>query len=199
MAVAVSSTVVALHAAPAKVAADRELVRACASGDATALAALFDRLHRDVFRFAARLVGAADPDLDDLVQTTFVTAWGAAAGYRGEAEVRTWLFGICANVCRRHQRWHFRRRRAFVALAEADALEVMAGEEALDRQKTLERVAVAMANLPHAWREAFVLCDVEGISGVDAATSLGIPAGTLGRRLFEARRRLRRDLGGGEP
>lgn len=195
-----TAAVTPLHAAPARRAADRELLASCAAGDRAALGLLYERLHRDVFRFAAHLVGAASPDLDDLVQTTFVQAWSAASRYRGEAEVRTWLFGICANVCRNHLRWSFRRRRAFVLLTDLQVHDVFlpAEENAIRRQK-LERLSQALADLPPNQREAFVLCDVEGASGFEAATVLGIPPGTLGRRLHDARQKLRRAVDGDVP
>ena len=59
-----------------------------------------------------------------------------------------------------------------------------------------ERSDTALQNLPTEQREAFVLCDVEGLGGKEAATVLHVPDGTLYRRLFEARRALRSVLEG---
>jgi RNA polymerase sigma factor (sigma-70 family) len=52
----------------------------------------------------------------------------------------------------------------------------------------------ALAKLPHRQREVVLMVDLGGVSGVEAARALGIPAGTVWRRLHEARIRLRRSL-----
>jgi RNA polymerase sigma-70 factor (ECF subfamily) len=49
--------------------------------------------------------------------------------------------------------------------------------------------------LPFDLRAAFILCDLEEMSGADAAATLDVRPGTLGRRLFEARRALRAAVG----
>ncbi len=53
---------------------DEALVAGCAARDPSALAALFDRHHRDVHRFLARLRGVDDHVVDDLAQDTFLQA-----------------------------------------------------------------------------------------------------------------------------
>jgi RNA polymerase sigma-70 factor (ECF subfamily) len=55
----------------------------------------------------------------------------------------------------------------------------------------VDLAAAALAKLPFDLRAAFVLCDLEEMSGADAAAALDVRPGTLGRRLFEARRALR--------
>jgi RNA polymerase sigma-70 factor (ECF subfamily) len=59
------------------------------------------------------------------------------------------------------------------------------------RAQQVHRLAAALEDLPHDLRTAYVLCDLEDVPGVDAARVLGIRAGTLWRRLHEARRALR--------
>src|SRR5207302_1597733 len=63
------------------------------------------------------------------------------------------------------------------------------------RGELVTRCGVAMAELPHHLREAFVLCDVEDMSGRDAAAALGVREGTVWRRVHEARRAVREALG----
>jgi RNA polymerase sigma-70 factor (ECF subfamily) len=52
----------------------------------------------------------------------------------------------------------------------------------------------ALAQLSHAHREVLLLVDLGGLAGVEAAQALGIPAGTVWRRLHEARARLREQI-----
>ena len=61
----------------------------------------------------------------------------------------------------------------------------------------LARLPDAIAALPHELRTAFVIVDLEGEKGCDAAHALGIPEGTLWRRLFQARTALRKAIDGG--
>ena len=61
----------------------------------------------------------------------------------------------------------------------------------------LAKLPGVIAALPHELRAAFVLIDMEGEKGVDAAAALGIPEGTLWRRVFNARTALRKALAGG--
>src|SRR5688572_23678162 len=92
---------------------DEALVAACAIGDAAALAGLFDRHVEALFRFASRLIAPAPPsDVEDLVQNTFLHVWSASPRFRGGSQVRSWIFGIAANVARHFVRGEARRRGA---------------------------------------------------------------------------------------
>jgi len=169
---------------------DETLVMACARGDRAALAELFDRHHRAVYRFLSRICGADGPDLDDLVQIVFITLLDAADGFRGRSAVRSWILGIAANVAHRHFRSEARRRRTADALAEIPVTGPRQPDAEVETAGQLRKLAAALPSLPYDLRLAFVMCDVEGIPGVDAARSLGIPSGTLWRRLHEARKTL---------
>jgi len=168
---------------------DRALVSAIADGDAAALGALYDRYHLDVYRFVARL--ARPDDADDFVQSTFLEAHRSAPRFRGDAAVKTWLFGIAANLVRTHFRHEQRTRRAH------DSLEVMPKRpptdpgEAVTRDRQHKWLDAAIQRLSPALREAYVLCVVEEMPGKDAARALGIREASLWRRLHDARDALR--------
>lgn len=167
---------------------DEGLVAACATGDRAARSLLFERHVYAVHRFVSRMSGSDADAIDDLVQATFVAAFGAAARFRG-GHVRGWLFGIAANHVRGFVRREIRRKHAMRAAAELTA--GAAGPANLD----LARLPAAIAALPHDLRAALVLVDLEGERGKDAAAALGIPEGTLWRRVFHARQALRAALG----
>jgi RNA polymerase sigma-70 factor (ECF subfamily) len=168
---------------------DEALLAACGIGDTAALGALFDRHHEAVYRLLSRLLRTEPMEIDDLVQLTFLEAWRAAKKYSGRGAVRSYLFGIAANTVRHHIRGATRRR---AALADAP-LPAPAGapDTAFMRAQQVHRLAAALDELPHDLRTAYVLCDLEDVPGVEAARVLGIRAGTLWRRLHEARRALR--------
>jgi len=171
--------------------ADDVLVAACALRDPGAMAELFDRHCDAVHRFLSRLMGAGSADVDDMVHTTFLEALRSAPRFRGNSSVKTWLFGIAANVSRHHIRDQVRRRSFLKAWGEIKPVPSQTPELAAEHHQMVERVARALAQLPFDLRAAFVLCDLEEMSGADAAATLDVRQGTLGRRLFEARRALR--------
>jgi RNA polymerase sigma-70 factor (ECF subfamily) len=175
---------------------DEALLAACATGDAAGLAALFRRHNAAVYRFLSRMAGVDDRDLDDLVQATFLAVRDAAARYRGGSSVRTWVFAIALNVARNHVRAEIRRRGARSNLEELAPSPGPALDALVDQRQALARVEAALSDLPHDLRAAFVLCALEGIPGREAAEVLGVRQGTLWRRVFEARTRLRDALEG---
>jgi RNA polymerase sigma-70 factor (ECF subfamily) len=168
---------------------DGELLAAIARGDGDALGQLYDRYHQDVWRFACRLTGGGD--VDDLVQETFVAVGKAAARYRERASgVRSWIFGVAVNVARHHRRTEARRRRLLeVAAVEPEAPGETPHHEATRREQ-MRRLNDAMSELSHDLRVPFVMCQIEGVPGPEAASVLGIPEGTLWRRLHQARKAL---------
>ncbi len=179
---------------------DDALLSRFTRGDGEALGELFDRHHRAAYRFLSRLTGAHDADLDDLVQATFMEVARAAPRFDGRAAVRTWLFGIALNVARRYKRGNARRRRVISDAAGADRpSDVPARErpdESVENRELLAAVERAIHGLPPALREAFVACEIEELPGAEVARLLGIPEGTLWRRLHDARKALRAALGG---
>jgi len=174
---------------------DEALLAACGVGEASALGALFDRHHEAVYRLISRLLHREPSEIDDLVQTTFLEAWRSAKRYRGGGAVKSYLFGIAANVVRHYVRGAKRRRDALAAVPEPTPGH---GPDAAAMQaQQLDGLAGALDRLPHDLRTAYVLCDLEDIPGVEAARVLGVRAGTLWRRLHEARRALREAIDGG--
>lgn len=170
---------------------DAGLVAACAADDRTARALLFERHVDAIHRFVARMRGSDADVVDDLVQVTFVRAFQAAVRFRGTS-ARAWLYGIAANVVREHARREIRRKRALSVVAE-ELPRTTAPRDA----HLLARLPEAIAALPHELRAAIVIVDLEGEKGCDAAAALGIPEGTLWRRLFHARTALRKAIDGG--
>jgi RNA polymerase sigma-70 factor (ECF subfamily) len=174
---------------------DEALLAACGVGDPAALGALFDRYHEAVYRLVSRLIRSESHEIDDLVQTTFLEAWRSAKKYSARGAVKSFLFGIAANTVRHHVRSAKRRRDAYAAWPQPVA--VGTPDVALQRSQELARLAAALEELPHDLRAAYVLCDLEELPGVEAAQVLGVRAGTLWRRLHEARRALRDAIEGG--
>ncbi len=174
---------------------DEALLAACGVGDSAALGALFDRHHEAVYRLVSRLLRSEPAEIDDLVQTTFLAVWKSARGYSGRGSVKSFLFGIAANTVRHHFRSTRRRHDAYADWPAP--LPGGAPDEAAVRTQQMALLAAGLDRLPLDLRAAYVMCDLEDVPGVEAARVLGIRAGTLWRRLHDARRALREAIDGG--
>lgn len=169
---------------------DEALLSACGTGDTAALGALYERFHPVVYRVLSRLVGATCGELDDLVQATFIEVLRAAAQFQRRSSVRCYILGIASNLARHHHRSQHRRMRMHESLPPTCPAPGEPEQQVAQRE-LFARLLVALDDLPHDLRVAFVMCDLEEIPGVDVARALGVPEGTLWRRLHEARRALR--------
>ena len=176
---------------------DEALVSACGRGDTAALEELFQRHGDRIHRIVARLGGVDRRDLDDIVQATFIAVLGAARRFDRRSTVGTWIVGIALHVAQRHVRGEARRRLAMLAAADVQAnahggpsFGPAPDEEVANRQ-AMARLVSGFEALPLELRTVFTLCDLEGMRGVDAARALGVPEGTVWRRLHDARLRLR--------
>jgi RNA polymerase sigma factor (sigma-70 family) len=176
--------------AEAETISDEGLAAACAAGDRAAQSLVYERHVDDIFRFIARSRRAEQDIVEDLVQATFIAAFRSAGSFRGP-KLRSWLFGIACNVMRAHVRKEVARRRIATSYGEEPAPEARAPEDA-----DIRRLRLAIEKLPTKYRDVILLVDLQDERGTDAARTLGIPEGTLWRRLSEARAVLRELLGG---
>jgi RNA polymerase sigma-70 factor (ECF subfamily) len=177
---------------------DRDLLTRHADGDRDAFAELVQR-HRDrLWRVALRTLGDPD-DAADALQDALLSAHRGAAGYRGDAQVTTWLHRIVVNAC-----LDLARRRAArpttplseTAVDQVSAVDVLAGRE------TSAMILAALRELPPEQAAAIVLVDVEGYPVADVAEILEVPTGTVKSRCARGRARLAErlhDLAPGNP
>ncbi len=178
---------------------DEAVLSAVGSGDAAALAALYVRFHRELYGFLARLLGSYGPEVDDLVQTTFLEARRAAHRFKRKSSVKTWLFAVGANLVRQHIRDEMRRRRAMSGLAAVPVAPQEQPDAQAERAELMRRLSAAIDRLPYAQRVAYVMCVIEEVPGKEAAHTLGIRASSLWRRLHDARKSLRGLIESGAP
>ena len=152
-----------------------------------ALEELFRSFERPVFVYFLRVIGSR-VDAEDLTQETFTRACGAAIRYRGDASVRSWLFGIARLVLLESS-----RKGLFDRHADIGELEPAMPELDLAGRLDLE---AAIAVLHATDRESLILVDLLGFTPADAAELVGIEAGAFRMRLHRCRRRLRTLLEG---
>lgn len=173
-------------------ATEARLLAALCSDDLAARDAAVGTLHaataRPLFQLCLRVACSA-ADADDAVQETFVDLLRGIRSFRGEAKLTTWLFRLAIRAATR-----VRNRNATRYHAMADAGELPGDDDPVARAADREnaaRLLAAIDRLPAAQRAVVGLAAIEGIAHAEIAAVLGIPVGTVGSRLHEARDRLR--------
>ena len=169
---------------------DRTLLAAHIGGDPHAFGELVAR-HRDrLWAVALRTLGDRE-EAADALQDALLSAYRAAASYRGEAKVTTWLHRVVVNACLDR----VRRRAARPTDPLPEDRELVAPGDALADRETAIELEAALAALPVEQRVAILLVDVQGLPVEEAARVLGCPTGTVKSRCSRGRARLALSLG----
>ncbi len=171
---------------------DRELIDRWMSGDSRAATLLVSRHADALARFAVS--SGEREDIEELVQDTFVRAFGSMDSFRGESSLRTWLFTIERRLMLDRRRAERRKRetvpvKAGDAITEYDALDLMLAEEAE------LRVRKAVQALSPTQREVFVLRVEQGLSYKEIAELVGTTDGAARVHYHNAMRAVKEYLG----
>jgi len=162
----------------------------------------FERLalpHLDAAYNLALWLTRNPDDARDVVQESLLRAMRYLAGLRLE-NARPWLLQIVRNTC---WSWLRQNRPSEQALLSDDAEEPWhelpapaSGEPpaVAIRKADARQIDEAIAALPMAYREVFVLREIEDLAYADIARIAEIPMGTVMSRLSRARRLLRAAL-----
>ena len=174
-------------------ATDAQLLQRVAGGEEDAFDELYRRHAGPLFNYLVRLIHEP-PVAQDLVQEVFVAAWRGARGFRGQAQVKTWLFHIAHNQA---VSW-LRRHRPTLAF---DDLEWSAADEGRDESDErvvqawrADQLQTALEGLSPKHREVIELAFVHGLSYVEIAQVAGCPVGTVKSRMSYALRYLNDSL-----
>lgn len=185
--------------------AEANFIERLQAGEAAAFDTLITRHSVDIYALLYRLTEDAE-EAADLTQETFLSALKAIKKFRGDADLKTWLFRIAVNESRNRFRWWKRRSRektfsldATIGDSETPIHETFSGntlnpEENALRLEREKRLKKALLELPDIFREAIVLCDIEGLSYDEIAQTLDINLGTVKSRIARGRDELRKKL-----
>jgi len=127
---------------------------------------------------------------EDAVQQTFLKAWRAYEGFRGECSEKTWLMRIAVHTCRDVQRGKWLKHVDLSVCMEDLPPAAQPFEEADD---TLARAVLA---LPEKQRQTVVLHYYQGLTVQEAAQVMGISRRAVHDRLAKAQRALKEALEG---
>ena len=177
-------------------------------GESAAFETLVNERSGEIYGLLYRLTENSE-EARDLTQETFLRAFQSIRSFRGDSDLRTWIYRIAINQARNRWRWWRRRRRdstisidsagengrpALVATLKADTskspeLDTLAHE----RERVLRN---ALKSLRRVYRETVILRDIEGLAYEEIATALDISIGTVKSRLARGRQELRSKLEG---
>ena len=178
---------------------DEELVAKSIGGDPDSFNELVLRWERPIYALAYRTIGREE-DARDVCQETFLRAFRALPGFRGQAKFSSWLYRIALNLCRD---WVRRERRTPVVQPpeDVDLIEMAAAaepsesiEDLVARKDQTRLVERAMALLPEEQRTAIVLKEYHGLTFQEIADLVGCPLSTVKTRLYQGLTVLRREL-----
>ena len=159
--------------------------------DGAGFGEIFDRYFVEIDRYLARRVGWVLAD--EIAAEVFVIAFRSRGRYDAAvSDARPWLYGIAANLARRHWRTERRRLRAY-ARTGIDPLCEDTGDidRRVDALAAGPALAAALAALRPGEREALLLFAWGDLSYEEIAVASGVPVGTVRSRLSRARGRVR--------
>lgn len=167
---------------------DEELLRRVASGDGSALDALYLGYHRRLARFLWRVTPRYET-VEEIINDTFMVVWQHAREFRGASCVSSWIIGIAYRIALKS----LRRNDGLLRANRGDALP----EESVDPSDAAELrdwIGQALERLPPDQRLTMELAYRMGHSVEEIADITQCPVGTVKARMYHAREKLRRYL-----
>lgn len=176
---------------PAATADDPALVAGCRVGDASSLEKFFSTHVHYVERVISRLTGPT-PDLEDLVQTTFIQAFQSFGRYRGEASLKTWVTRIAVHTALHQLRSGVRRTVPLELVTDADEPNDTAdpADQLAANRQLARRLHALLDRIAPKKRVAFLLYTVEDYSIEEVAALTEASKAATKSRIWFARREL---------
>jgi RNA polymerase sigma-70 factor, ECF subfamily len=167
--------------------------------DDDAFALVFRRYGSRMLATARRLLGNEE-DARDAVQEAMLSAFKAVGRFEGGAQIGTWLHRIVVNAALMRLRTRRRRPESSIddllPTYQADGHRVLTSDdelpidEALARDEMLQVLRACVDDLPEAYRQVYLLRDVEGLSSDEVALAMGLTPNAVKIRLHRARQAL---------
>ncbi len=180
---------------------DRALVERVQRGDKKAFDLLVLKYQHKLVKLVSRYV--RDPsEVMDVVQESFLKAYRALPGFRGESAFYTWIYRIAINTAKNYL--VAQGRRPPDGDIDSGDIDMIEGETELKDNATPERLLLrdeiektvmdAIEQLPEDLRTAITLRELEGLSYEEIAESMDCPIGTVRSRIFRAREAINKRL-----
>lgn len=182
---------------------DATLMQRVQRGDMAAFEVLVDKYRQPVMNFCARTLNDL-AEAEDVAQAAFVQVFKHSQRYEPSARFSTWLFTIARNLCLNE----IRRRRRHPAesldlthpedesqpLRQFEDLKSAAAPEDALHGELVEKVELAIAELPETQRTALLLCREEELSYDEIAKVLGCSVSATKSIIHRGREAIKRVL-----
>jgi RNA polymerase sigma-70 factor (ECF subfamily) len=168
---------------------DRLTSRYVAEGDSEALETLYRRHVAGTYGFARRFMESRE-DAEEATSECWLRTFRAlrAGQYRGTSSFKTWVYGICRNVCYERLRQPRLPMLSFADLELPGRNGDLLFEHRPDAPTDLED---ALASLTDDHRLILTLCDLQGFTAAEAASIIGRSTAATKSLHLRARRALR--------
>ncbi|RKZ91649.1 MAG: RNA polymerase sigma factor RpoE [Gammaproteobacteria bacterium] len=173
---------------------DLEIVKRVQRGDKSAFDLLVIKYQHKLAQLVLPYVHDRD-DVLDVVQESFIKAYKALPGFRGDSAFYTWLYRIAINTSKNYLTAQSRRPpRSDVDANDAEyydggrAMHDNTSPEAiLASQQIKDAIDQAISGLPEELKVAITLREFEAMSYDEIAEVMDCPVGTVRSRIFRAR------------
>ena len=180
---------------------EKELVQLLKKGDRDAFNRLISEYQNKVINIAYGMLSDTDDALD-ASQEVFIKVFKSIDGFKEDSSLSTWIYRICANVCKDFLRRRMRAGNTVSIYAtddeDNDILQIAdnssSPEERTEQSELQSLIRKAMDELGEEARTVLVLCDIEGMSYDEISVILKLPVGTVKSRINRARQALRKKI-----
>lgn len=168
--------------------ADLELARQCVRGEREAQRAFF-RAHRARVHCVLYRILGSNREIDDLIQDAFVEIFRSLPGFRGDAQLGTWIDRICVRVAQRHfaDRGPQRTPSLELVIAEDPA---QAPDRRVEAREAARRLYALLEQVEPTHRIAFVLHVVDGRSLREVAEAMDASVIATKLRVWRTRKKI---------
>ena len=164
---------------------DRELIKACQSGDTRAFETLVTRHRGKVYAMVQNMI-KNEADAWDLSQEVFLKVWKALPKFESRAKFSTWLYRITHNVV---YDW-LRKRKIDSAGSRTSPSVTPRPDHAMVNSELGAKINAALETLNAEHRETILLREVQGFDYKEIAKVMDCSLGTVMSRLYYARKKL---------
>lgn len=175
---------------------DQELIKKAKRKDKHAFTVLIDRYSDKILGYLYRYVGDYQK-AEDLTVETFLNAYNRLHTYTEMGKFSSWLYRIATNCAKKELQKKIRRKEVSLEKPIDEKGDISLGDMIADEKtrpdytaretELKEFVYKAMAKLDSKYRDAILLCDVEGMSYEEASKVLKCNQITVGTRVRRAR------------
>ena len=165
---------------------EKELVSLILKGSPNAFQVLYTAHRKNLIRACWYFLGN-DPEVEDVVQETFLKALKYLGNFRFECSLGTWLNHIAANLCRDLLE---KRKKSLPVTTDFFASHPSKEGKTAYPPEVLDVLRNEIQNLEGRDKELVTLREIDGMSYETIAHRLKIPLGSVTSGLFRARQKL---------